>query len=227
MSQSHEELKSLIAPYVLGAVPADEEPVIRAHLLACDECRAEAEGFSVVTAKLALAADPVPLPGGFTERVIKQVKQGHPKHSAPLRRGRIFAALGAAAVLLLTAVLAFSLVTTRSDLAEEQRIVSGLLRTEEGLRLAADGVVGAVLPTEDGSLFVVEGLDDIPENRTYQLWFLEGEDPPVSAGTFEVDDGRAVLESNEDVEDFSGAAVTVEPEGGSPGPTTDPVLASG
>jgi anti-sigma-K factor RskA len=227
MSQSHEQLKSLVAPYVLGAVPADEEPVIRAHLLTCDECTAEADDYSVVTARLALAAEPVTLPAGFADRVVKEAKRGRAKHSAPARRGRIFAALGAAAVVALTAVLAFGLIVSRDDLAVERRIVSGLLRTEEGLRLASEDTVGAVLPTDGGSLFVVEGLEDIPEDRTYQLWFLEGDNPPVSAGTFEVEDGRAILKSDESVKEFSGAAVTVEPEGGSPGPTTDPVLASG
>jgi anti-sigma-K factor RskA len=91
------------------------------------------------------------------------------------------------------------------------------------LKVQGDGAVGAVVPADEGSVFVVEGLEDIPEDETYQLWLFEGE-TPVSAGTFEVEDGRAVLETGRSLEGFSGAAVTVEPEGGSRGPTSDPVL---
>ena len=43
MNGSHEEMRELVAAYVLGAVPAEEAPFIRAHISTCDECMAEAE----------------------------------------------------------------------------------------------------------------------------------------------------------------------------------------
>jgi anti-sigma-K factor RskA len=222
---SHEELKSLVAPYVLGAVPPDEETIVRSHLLTCDECRSEAESYAVVTSRLSLAAEPTTLPKGFADRVVRQIHVEHPKHAAPRRPARVLATLGLAALLLVTATLAFFLVTSRQDLDEERSLVSSLLRSDEGLRLAGDDAVAALLPAKGGSVFVVEGLDEAPENKTYQLWLLEEGRDPVSAGTFEVHEGRAVVKTNKSLEGFSGAAVTVEPEGGSPGPTTEPVLA--
>ena len=72
-------------------------------------------------------------------------------------------------------------------------------------------------------MFVAEGLADPPYGHAYQLWLLEGTEP-VSAGTFDVDDGWVVIEMDRSVEGLDGAAVTVAPDGGSPEPTTDPVV---
>jgi anti-sigma-K factor RskA len=226
MSQrSHDELKSLVAPYALGAVSPDEERTIRVHISSCDECAAEAQAYLATTERLALTVQPVPLPANFTERVLQRIAREEPEAAlVRRRRWRLPALAVLSLVLALVAVIAgYLFVDARGDLALERRVTTALLR-EDALKLRGRGAVGAVVPSNDGSVFVAEGLADIPEERTYQLWLFEG-DTPVSGGTFEVDDGRAVLETDKTLENFSGAAVTVEPEGGSPGPTTDPVLA--
>jgi anti-sigma-K factor RskA len=221
---SHEELESLIAPYVLGAVPPDEEPIVRSHLTTCDQCRAEAESYSVVTSRLALIVEPSPLPAGFADRVVDQINEDRPEQAVRSRPARFLAVLGIAVLSLVTATLAFFLVASRNELNDERRLVAALLRSDEGLRLAGDDAVGAMVPTDGGAVFVAEGLDEAPEGKTYQLWLLDEDEGPVSAGTFEVDDGRAVVETDMSLESFSGAAVTIEDDGGSSAPTTDPVL---
>lgn len=225
MSQrSHDEIRSLIAPYLVGAVSPDEERTVRAHLASCDECSAEAGALSRATDALALTVEPVPVPDGFTERVLSRIGKDAPEARPARRRRWMVPAVAAVSLVLAVAVviLGYLFVDAQSDLNLERRVSAALLR-EDGLRLQGDGAVGAVIPADEGSVFVVEGLEDLPEERTYQLWLFEGE-TPVSAGTFEVEDGRAVLETGRSLEGFSGAAVTVEPEGGSPGPTSDPVL---
>jgi hypothetical protein len=47
-----------------------------------------------------------------------------------------------------------------------------------------------------------------------------------SAGTFSVAGGLAVLTLSESMVTFRSALVTIEPEGGSPQPTTDAVIAA-
>ncbi|MDQ4027793.1 MAG: anti-sigma factor [Actinomycetota bacterium] len=225
MSQRpHDEIRSLIAPYLVGAVSPDEERTVRAHLVSCDECSVEAGTLSRATDALALTVDPVPLPDGFTERVLARIEKEGPEARPARKRRWTVPALAAASLVLAVAVgiLGYLFVDAQGDLDLQRRVSAALLR-EDGLKLQGDGAVGAVVPADEGSVFVVEGLEDIPEDETYQLWLFEGE-TPVSAGTFEVDDGRAVLETGRSLEGFSGAAVTVEPEGGSRGPTSDPVL---
>jgi len=82
-----------------------------------------------------------------------------------------------------------------------------------------------MVPTENGALFAAVGLPEPPAGRTYQLWALQNE-RPLSLGTFGVEDGEAVVRIEDPVEGVDGMAVTVEPEGGSEQPSTDPVMRS-
>ncbi len=74
-----------------------------------------------------------------------------------------------------------------------------------------------------------ENLPPAPSGRTYQLWGIRGSDAPVSLGTFNTDAAGAALLtlSPAAVADFDVAAITEEPAGGSPQPTTQPFLVGG
>lgn len=65
-----------------------------------------------------------------------------------------------------------------------------------------------------------------PTGRTYQLWGLSPDSAPVSLGTFDTGpDGRAIaLRSLAAGASYARSAVTEEPAGGSPQPTTEPFL---
>ncbi|WP_022894110.1 anti-sigma factor [Agromyces subbeticus] len=70
---------------------------------------------------------------------------------------------------------------------------------------------------------VVEGLPDVGDDETYELWYID-EAGAQSAGTFDVrgDETWRVLDGS-----FApgvAVGVTVEPAGGSPQPTTDPIV---
>ena len=80
---------------------------------------------------------------------------------------------------------------------------------------------------ERALLVVAAGnLPPAPSGRTYQLWGILGSDAPVSLGTFNTDPaGVALLTlSPAAVADFDLSAITEEPAGGSPQPTTQPFL---
>jgi anti-sigma-K factor RskA len=226
MRESHEELKSSIAAYVLGAVSDDKLPRLRAHILRCDECFEEANSYAEVVAAMHETVEPTPLPAGFASRVISSVQT---KPATKARRGttwdrwRLGLAVGATALAMIFGV---GLIDARSDLADRDRVFNALVR-EDGLAMTgASGAVARVVPEGEGSVLVVAGLPDTPDEHTYQLWLLEEGADPESAGTFEVEDGVAIFESEREMSGFEGAAVTLEPEGGSPAPTSDPILAS-
>lgn len=64
------------------------------------------------------------------------------------------------------------------------------------------------------------------ENTVYQGWLIRDGDEPLSIGVFTVDDasnGAFVFEIAEPIGNFDYVGITVEPSGGSAGPTTDPV----
>ena len=81
-----------------------------------------------------------------------------------------------------------------------------------------------VAPDRRSWELAVHGLAPEPPGRDYQLWFMVG-DQPRSAGCFKMRDGQPVLAmTREAPPGVTGAAVTVEPAGGSPRPTTPSIL---
>lgn len=232
MKGTHEEVKDMIASYVLGAVPEEEVPMIRSHILSCELCMEEAESYSRVTSSLAHAIDPVHLPEGFAERTMAELGEGRESLQPSRGRARRWSlgwALSSAVLVLIIVASAFVLFQTRSELDTNEQIVAALLE-EEGVGLQGDGV-GRIVETESGTKFVAEGLDPAPEGKVYQLWKMSdgcptGSDCTIeSAGTFDVEDGLVVTEAEGSLTEFSEAAVTIE-EGEVEAPTTEPVMAS-
>jgi anti-sigma-K factor RskA len=227
--RSHEELKELIAAYALGAVPEEEIGVIRAHILSCEECMAEADGYVDATGALALAVDSVELPAGFEERVLARVREGETAAVPEGRRRRgwpLAPALAAGAlVIALFAVLTAGLLDARSDLSQHERLLAVLLH-DGGIEVEGSGAVGRMVATDDGGVFAVAGLRKAPDEHTYQLWLIE-DDEAKSAGTFDVREGISIHETEQSLEGVDVVAVTIEPGDGSVQPTTDPILSSG
>jgi anti-sigma-K factor RskA len=240
MVVTHDEVKSLIAPYVLGAVTTEEERAVRSHVLSCEECMREAESLSGTAAALALAVDEAPLPSGFADAVLDRVEDERPATaSSPaakvpwwMRRPKVLAGVAALGVVA-TIVLAGAFAAMRLRVDRYEAAVPPLVHGE-GMRLAgAGGAVARMVPTADGATLFATGLDEAPERHTYQLWLMECTEPkvietcdPTSAGTFDVAGGIAVLETRSSLEGYDRAAVTVEPEGGSEAPTSLPVIDS-
>jgi anti-sigma-K factor RskA len=78
------------------------------------------------------------------------------------------------------------------------------------------------------AVFYASGLPALGPDKTYQLWYLDEQDHPTSAGVFEVDaHGKAalVVDQSLPVERIQAWAVTIEPRGGRPQPTGPMALA--
>ncbi|MGH2733949.1 MAG: anti-sigma factor domain-containing protein [Actinomycetota bacterium] len=252
MNLSHDEIKSLIAPYVLGAVSEEEMATVRAHIATCDECLAEADGYSDVVSSLALAVEQDDLPEGFIDEVMSEARTTEesrapdsgpapvivlPKPDAPplervvpLRARRTAPLLAAAAVVILVAVLSIALIDARSDLGDARSQLAlqtdrltALAEDQGGMRLAGEGRA-VMLPTTQGGIFLASGLAEAPDDRTYQVWLLQEGEDPASAGTFDVSDGIGTLATDRSLEGVQGVAVTIERAGGAAAPTSDPIL---
>ncbi len=114
----------------------------------------------------------------------------------------------------------------RGDRAEQQaQAVTELLADPDVTvvrgEVAGGGTAVGVL-ADDRALFTATGLTEPASGREYQLWVLR-DGAALSAGVMDDDDGsvRAVAD---DFRPGDALAVTVEPAGGSPSPTTDPVV---
>ena len=237
----HDELRSLIPAYALGAVPEDEVGLIRDHILSCDECMAEADRLSETTGSLALAVEPIPLSDGFADRVLAEARpeaEGEMSLKRAPSRWQRWSTVAAAVATGAALILGVLYVDARSDLAGERQLVRAaqVLSEREGLALTGEGVVGKAALVDERSLFAATGLEDAPDGKTYELWLMRGPGCPsttaadcelVSAGTFEPSEGVAVLELEHSAAEWEYAAVTVEQDGGSDeGPTSAPVAAN-
>jgi anti-sigma-K factor RskA len=132
-----------------------------------------------------------------------------------------------AALLLVFLFAGAILVKQHTDLQEKQKALAVLLHHDkDAIELKGPGdAVGKVVRTDDGSIFVAAGMRKPPKDHTYQLWLLKN-GTPISAGTFSVQGDLVVLESHRSMAGVNGAAITIEPAGGSDHPTTQPITNS-
>ncbi|MGC3004633.1 anti-sigma factor, partial [Streptomyces sp. G35A] len=140
-----------------------------------------------------------------------------------------FATATAAAALVVAALFAVQADRTRDELSAERdrsREMAHVLtapdaRASRG-RDARGRTIGVIASASAASAIVtLGGYDDPPNGRVRQLWLMRPGAPPRSLGLFEGD--TPLVASGLDPSATS-LAVTVEPDGGSPRPTTRPVV---
>lgn len=80
-------------------------------------------------------------------------------------------------------------------------------------------------PAGTSSILTVAQMPAAPSGQTYRVWYLSESSDPQPGPAFQVDaDGSGIAQLTADIAAFRAIGVTVEPDGGSPEPTTDPVL---
>ena len=78
------------------------------------------------------------------------------------------------------------------------------------------------------AVIVSDGLPQIADDQSYELWFVRGDESPIPAGAFAASGQRTetwILDG--EMEPGDTIAITIEPAGGSPTgePTSDAVVA--
>lgn len=231
-NMDHNEMKDMVAAYVLGSIPQDEVALVRAHILSCDECMAEADSYGESVGALALASDPVATSPGFADRVLSTATAASSDavEAGTRRRGIGWRVWGIAATVVAAAVTTFSvysMISSNTALDRTQQALTALLHSEgESFELQGPSeAVARVVPTSDGAYLVAAGLQEAPANHVYQLWLMD-DGTPVSAGLFDGSDDISIVGTAGNLADFDGAAITIEPRGGSVQPTSEPILTS-
>jgi anti-sigma-K factor RskA len=96
----------------------------------------------------------------------------------------------------------------------------------ETVGVTVDGTVVRIVmsPRRGEAVVLVDGMAPAPADHAYELWLIH-DDVRVPAGVFDVDQrGRATRMVTGDMATVTAIGVTVEPEGGSPQPTSEPVM---
>jgi anti-sigma-K factor RskA len=234
---THDEMNELYELYVLGALEQEETAAMEEHVRTqCEYCMAHISDAALVVASLSGLADSQKPPARLRQRVITLVKPETTK-----TRGWFWAvaALSAACVALITlAVSSRSSIRTyrdqiseltaeRSQLREAVEILSRSETRTVQFGRADDQAHGRVFVNRNrGLVFVGSQLPQLAANRTFQLWLIPAAGAPQSAGVFRPNPaGDFVNVQTRPIDTgIQAVAVSVEPEGGSPAPTTTPIL---
>ncbi|GAA2262220.1 hypothetical protein GCM10010145_29040 [Streptomyces ruber] len=142
---------------------------------------------------------------------------------APLAAATAAAALVVAALFGAQAHRAQERAAAERDRAREiAHVLAAPDARATGARDAAGRGIGVIASAEEGSAVVtLTGMGEPPGGRVRQLWLLRPGTRPHSLGLFE---GDTPLVARGMAADASSLAVTVEPDGGSPQPTGQPVV---
>ncbi len=224
--QSHIDHDTLVE-HAVDALTPEEILAIGGHLQSCAQCQQEVASLRAAAGLLPYALSDVEPPADLRDRILQTARSGRavpaPTAQQPVRQkpsgpGWLRRLAPALAALTFVAGLLLGRAWPVSG--------PGFLGRPEGQTITLAGQAsGTVLVANNRSYVrvVVTGLPPLQPDTVYQLWLL-GRDAPISAGTFAGSaNGSGELEINGLAwsPDYTGIAITIEPLGGNPAPTSD------
>jgi len=205
------------AAYVLGALEPAEAEEFRRHIAECEACREQVAAYERVTEVMPAGGESYEVPSGLRRRVMREVRATPkpaaatpPQIRAPRSWRPLTALAGGLAVVIVAAIVAVALSTSGSG-----------TRTIE----ASAGNAELRITSGRGDL-IVHRLPQLPTGRIYQMWVQRGNGAPAPTGTlFSVSaGGTAAVGVPGSLDGVSAVMVTQEPAGGTPAPTSAPVI---
>lgn len=243
------DIHQLSGAYALDAVDDAERAGFERHLAQCEDCRVEVAELRETAALLALVSETTP-PPALRDAVLTGISQVRPLPprvptspsrqpapsatptpigSAPSRRRtpRLWTGLLVAAALALVAGVGLSVWRPWSSdepaLSAADRVLQAADAETVSLDLGEAGRARVVRSkTEDRAVIVTEDMVSAPEGKVYELWFQTPEDSMVPAGLMPAAADQVVVLEGPAAEAVA-VGITVEPEGGSPEPTSEPI----
>ena len=230
---SEHAFKDDIGAYLLGALSELEHRGFERHLAGCAECREQVERLRGAADALPRSVEQLEPPPGLRAALLAEVGATPEREREPGALRRLFAVprrlspsvawAGAAALLVIGALGGVGLSQALSG--DEVRTISAtaqdrtLARAGGALSISGDGEKGAILR--------VTGLPQPTGGDVYQAWVQRGR-AMTPEPTFEVgEDGRGAVAVPDDLSDADAVLVTREKRGGSPAPTSAPLLRVG
>jgi anti-sigma-K factor RskA len=225
-----------IPAYAMGALDAEDSTALESHLKTCASCQAELAEYSTVSESL-LTAIPPKQPSAALRKRLQNRLPGAQKIIRPRltwSTGRV--ATGVAFTLLL-ALGVYSILQVRALQLQQAQLTRQVQTSQTMLAMLSypntqnlpinvnNGVTGTLLMDQDRNIatIAVWNMPQLQENQTYQIWLIDPQGGRTSAGIFRPDPNQsfttASIMSTNNLSNFVGIGVTVEPAGGSDHPT--------
>ena len=217
-------VEDLLPALALGSLEPRERERVSRHLESCAACRSQLAGYEELVASLGLAVPRAEPPRSLRSRVLRKAARQAPRARPVPPLGWT---LAAAALLALSLGLNLFLWGRVARL----EVASALLPDQVAVLAATEAAAGArglllFRPGENEATLVVEDLPPLAGDRQYQLWLIR-EGQRTSGGVFSVtSQGYAcqLVTPPLPLSSYQALGITVEPAGGSPGPTGQRVM---
>ena len=227
-----DNIHTLAGAYALDALDDLERVRFEAHLDTCDSCADEVGSFHD-TAALLGAAEAAPVPAELRRRVLEDIQ--HVRQIGPVTArvsGMAPRLVSVAAAVLAVAVLSLSVVTAglrqRNDQLETYEDIAAIIQAEDAITLTEQmGEARLQVVASPGSgagAILANGMEEAPNGHAYQLWLLTDDEQAIPAGFLDIgEDGHGEHIMKGDMDGVVAVGITVEPDGGSDAPTTEPI----
>jgi anti-sigma-K factor RskA len=247
----HEQFAEDLALYALGALVGPEKDALEQHLQVCSPCQSELQQLQSDAALLALSTiGPVPPPRS-RKRLLEAVARERRARVAIPKRSAWWVLVPSAVSTALIVVAAFLLNDSRnlnralanlqqrhSEMEKQLQVAQDLVNTltsPESKHITLAPV--KALPQPQGKayylsssghlVFLANNLAPLPPNKVYELWLIPRTGAPIPAGLFQPDPRGTATVVNPPLPtgiEAKAFAITIEPAGGSPAPTSQPIM---
>lgn len=220
--------------YALGSLTDEERRGMEEYMKLHPELRPEVEELTSVANMMSLAPAEHEPSREVRQNLMRTVRNESSEHqeqqsAQPSVMERLFGSLSLRTLIpAAVAVIAVVLLGWNVMLQGEVQNLQGELQERQSFAMEGSGaateVSAEVVELEGGKAIVMaDNMPSPPEGKTMQVWVIHNE-APTPAGTFNPDAGPVAVPIEESLKQGDTVAITVEPEGGSEQPTSDPVL---
>jgi anti-sigma-K factor RskA len=240
MSIPHETFQNDLPAYALGVLEPEQTARMERHLSECVECRGVLREYEEVVRLIPLGLPRTEPSSSARRELFNRIRFDRSTAEGfgwrgwwPRMRRHV---LTAAVVVAIVVGAGLYWESTNDPETNDAAEMIADLRQDEATAIVsmrgsenAPQAVAQLLfqPGESRAGLVVSGLPPLPDDRAYQLWFVDPDDTRHDGGTFTVDDGGQAMVAIEAPADYSpgwSCGVTEEPAGGSEWPTGRNVL---
>lgn len=229
------DIHQLTGAYALDAVDDVERARFERHLATCEDCRHEVDSLREAAAMLpeSVAVEPPAALRGAVLAGIGQVRPlppptPEPTPAAPrpaLRRWLPLLVAAVVATVLGVGATVWQPWSTddTSSLSATERVLQAPDAQTVALDLGAAGRARVVRsPSLRQAVLVTEDMVSAPPGKVYEVWLQDDAGAMLPAALMPDRPDQSVLLDG-DAAAATGAGITVEPDGGSTAPTSDPI----
>ena len=245
MSDLNGDIHALSGAYAVDALDDLERARFARHLAECSECQAEVDSLREAAAMLPELTTLTPS-GALRQRVLAEIATVRPlapvvtTHPAAVpsdtarssRPGRPWLR-GLVAAAAVVATLGAGGIVWDQLAGDDTSQVPPTLSAAEQVLASPDAVTRTQKLGQGGEATVVasrslnkivvmtKNLPPLTDDQIYEMWIRDAQKGMVKAGLMTAEDATVVLDG--DIQNATGAGITVEPAGGSHVPTTTPI----